>query len=291
MDDDVSSKGAGVSVGALGRIFTEFIQKPRSEDLQILTLSSDDPSALAETVDLLKKFNQTTDLPSEIFSRNAGNHPLRLQALYAFFAEHDSLEQFIPIKPLIKGVNDRLKEMFQICRRYLRGIDNNSYLFHAQIASDWLHEKPLQQIIVGELAYKKRRAAEQGKKFNVKRAIYNTVDTIEREIRFNYVRQVRAYIDVLSLVLQRKGLLDLAKSIPPFHLYLECGAHSPATLSLISLGLSRITALTLRHSVHLSATSSPEECLERCLAAIANAKNLKLPREILKEIAAFAGTK
>ncbi len=291
LDDDGSLKDSAIPVSALGRIFTEFVQKPRPDVLETLTLSSDDPLALAETVHLLQEFRQTTNLPSEIFSRNAGNHPIRLQALYSFLAAHDNLEGFIPIRPKMVGVNDRLKEIFQICQKYLRGVHNNSYSFHSVIASDWLHEKPLQQIIAGEIAYKRSQAAQQGKKLNTKRTIHNTVFTIENEIRFNYVRQVRAYIDILSTILRQRGLAVQADNLPPFHLYLECGAYSPATLNLISLGLSRISALALRHSIHLSASSTPEECLEKCLAAIANAKNLKLPREILKEVATFGNTK
>jgi hypothetical protein len=150
----------------------------------------------------------------------------------------------------------------------------------------WIHENPLGKILSMEIGFRKKVATEQGAKFRPSDVIYSMIHCIEHEIRFRYVKFLRAYHDVLSEAFKRRGS---APDLVPLHLYLECGASKPVPLNLISLGFSRTTALLLAKKITLSADATPETCLRKCKEAIANASGLKLPSVIRREVSTFVG--
>ncbi len=289
-DEDYNMSDRSVAVAALGRIFNEYVQKDRSLEVPDDS-DSINTASLREVVDVLENFRSAAQLPADIFARNSGVHPRRLEALYAHLSAQSELDSFFPIRPNTKNTNHRLREIFQRVQRFLGGISNNSYKYHAKIAAGWIHENPLRRIIANELAFREAEAAraDPPQTVNVRNLIYSVIDTIEREIRFRYVKYIRAYFDVLSQVFRDRNESDKIADLPPFHLYLECGAFRPVSLSLISLGLSRVSALVLSKSIVLPADASPEECLRRCIQAISNAPRLRLPKPVRAEIVALTG--
>jgi hypothetical protein len=56
----------------------------------------------------------------------------------------------------------------------------------------------------------------------------------------------------------------------PIYLNLESGRFKQVPMSLMSLGLSRVTALVLAKRVLLPADATPEQCLELCKETIRN---------------------
>lgn len=84
---------------------------------------------------------------------------------------------------------------------------------------------------------------------------------LEEAIRFRLVKYYMAYCSVLDLVLRARAEAAIADAIEPFHVYLECGASDRVALSLMSLGLSRATALALCDKVRFPDDASPEVCL------------------------------
>jgi hypothetical protein len=155
----------------------------------------------------------------------------------------------------------------------------------------WIHQTPLSAIIASEISYREEEASRSQPpgKVNIRNEIYSVIDTIEHELRFRYVRFMRAYHDVLAQVLRDRNQHDQAEQLVRFHLYLENGAYRPIPISLMSLGLTRVAALLLAKRIVLSQDASPEECLRRCRQAIANAAGLKLPAAVRREIASLAG--
>ncbi len=290
-EDDNENAGAGdTAVAALGRVFTEFIQKDRPFEVHYHE-TPNNADSLKATLQLLEQLSSEVRLPTALFARNSGVHPRRLEALYAFFGTQTDLTSYCPIRPNTKGTNVRLREIFQRVQRLLGGVDNDSYRYHAKIAAAWIHEAPLSRIIANELAYREAEAAKElpPTKVNVRNLIYGIIDTMERELRFRYVKYLRAYNDVLAQALRDRDDNEVADQLPPFHLYLESGAFRPVPINLMSLGLTRVTALLLTKRIVLSTDSTPEECLRRCRQAIANAPQLALSRTVRREIAALAG--
>jgi superfamily II DNA/RNA helicase len=72
-----------------------------------------------------------------------------------------------------------------------------------------------------------------------------TLDLVEKELRFNYVRAFGCYNAILAHVLSNTGFGELAGSIPSISLYLEVGASDKTMISFVALGLSRMTAKRL----------------------------------------------
>jgi hypothetical protein len=256
------------ALAALGRIYTEFVQKGRSlEDSRHRT--DENVASLRETMDLLK--NIRVSLPPDIISRNSSVLPNRVEDLAQFFRSQPDLTPFLPRRLGIKepnGTNSRLRGIFQRVQITLAGVENDSCRFHSGIAASWIHQNPLRKIIEDRISYLRRR----GETVVVREVISNIVDTIERDLRFHYVKLLRVYNDVLGVVLRERGDSVVADSLVPLHLYLECGASDPVVISLMSLGFSRMAALLLRRRIVLGAQYTPEELLERCRDAIRNAK-------------------
>ncbi len=283
-DDDPKAENLGAAVAAMGRIFTEFVQKGRD----LIPTKDGDPASLNLTLEMLRVLRSDVSLPASIFARNTGVHPQRLENLYQHLFNQKDLSEFIPIAPRRPGVHARLKLIFQLVQRHLMGIEDNSFSQHAKIAQGWIHDEPLSSIISKEVSYRRSEASKNEVKFNPSRVIYGVVYTIESVIRFRYVRNLRAYHDVLGQALRIRGAPE-ADSLVPMHLFLECGASKLVTLNLISLGISRMTALLLEKRITLSGSSTPEQCLKLCRDAIFNAPNMKIPAIARREVDSFTG--
>lgn len=286
-EDD--SRDAEDAVAALGRAFTEFIQTGRSLTERYGT-PGNTPSLL-ETHNLLLNLHNAVTLPPEIFTRNVGIHPRRLESLFAFFKAQDDLSPFFPIHPKVSGTNIRLREIFHTVEKFFRGVENEAYRYHSRLAWAWVHEESLAEIIKDTLKYKRGEAAKQNppKKVDVRGVIYDLINTIEGIIRYRYVKYTRAYNDVLAQALRGKGRDDEADNLVPIYLNLESGAFNPVPLTLMSLGLSRVTALVLDKRMMLPADATPEQCLDLCKQTIRNSPRLKLSPTMRREIEGVLG--
>ena len=283
-DDEASVEDPETAIAALGRVFTEYVQKQRPLD-ESRHRTPDNAASLRETMARLQSIEVT--LPPEVFARNSGVLPMRVEQLYQFFRAQADLTPMLPLRPFLSepnGTNSRLKEIFQRVSITLGGIDNRSYAYHAVLASQWIHETTLRQIIDNAINYQ----TSQGEAVNVRNLIYELIDTIEHHLRFRYVKYLHAYNDVLAIALRERRQNEEADTLVPLHLYLECGASHPVAISLMSLGLSRIAALLLHRRITLAADASPEECLDRCRDAIRNAERISLPRAVIREVEALA---
>lgn len=76
--------------------------------------------------------------------------------------------------------------------------------------------------------------------------IRTVLQEVESGLRYKFVRQMTCYNSVLRQVLMETGNANAAAHIPAIPLFLEVGASSGTMLSLIDLGLSRISARLLQ---------------------------------------------
>lgn len=115
---------------------------------------------------------------------------------------------------------------------------DNSHKYYALIARRWMLGNPLPQIIDDSFKYK----IKNGLNPNIATIIRETLNEIEQNLRFKYVRLFSCYNAVLEQVLHDNDLGELVRSIPAIPMYLEVGACSPSMISFMGLGLSRYTA-------------------------------------------------
>lgn len=168
-----------------------------------------------------------------------------------------------------------LKRCHDEVMKYPKAEQSHKYV--AQIALRWMKGEPLPQIIDASYNYKRN----QGSNPNIATVIRETLNEVERDLRFKYVRLFSCYNAVLELVLRDNKMSDLVASIPSVPMYLEVGACSPTMISFMGLGLSRYTAGKLR-SFPRRADMSQNEA--RAWILRQNLEALSLPNASVQEI-------
>lgn len=85
---------------------------------------------------------------------------------------------------------------------------------------------------------------------------------IEEYARFQFPKFVSCYIDVVRFFLKSSGKSEAASEIPELSLWLEYGAFKKTQISLMALGLSRLSAIAV--SDYLTEDDLDElGCIER----------------------------
>jgi hypothetical protein len=275
IDGTISKGQKDLGAAALGKLFSEYIH-PGKSIFESQYQNTGNSLALEQTVAACNNISVT--LPLGVFSRNATILPMKLQALYEFLVHQPDISKYLPILPHLDGSNVRMKEIFQAVEVHLEGVNHSSYKYHALIASRWIHDMPLKGMIDASIAWQKTT----GDFKNVGKSIRDLMQTIESDIRYRYVKHLKAYNDVMAVALVDKGQADLVETLFPLHLFLECGASNRVALNLISLGLSRTTALLLKKKIFFPDDATPERCL--AILKMQNLRELGLPGLCLREL-------
>jgi hypothetical protein len=278
LSGDTSADRDGAATAAVGHLLTEYVHGDRVPEF---TLSPSGKDEFQKTMDALRKLPVV--LTPEIFKRNSGVLPMRLESLRESLAAHPRLEELIPLNPFDKGFYRRLLAIFEEVHLQLHTKTTLEYKFDAWLASRWAQQDTLQQIIESSLKWR----TDNGLPSDVRITIRKTVRRIENWIRYRWVRSLRAYHDVLAFVLRSQGKESEAENLPPLHLYLEYGAYDPPILSVISLGFSRTAALLLKRLVTFPRNATPEVCRDILVTRDLQAANV--PRIIQREARALLG--
>jgi hypothetical protein len=179
-------------------------------------------------------------LTKEILRKNSGIDPRFQNDLYLFF--HTKIyTYFLPRYPASGSeFYNSLVAIYQIIDEiFLGGADKNILKHYAVISSQWINENPIGFLIQERINYETK----ENKFVSVNKCVRSIVDEIERVVTFKYSKYLKCYTDILQYFLTTSG-----KEVNVINLsaYLELGAFHPTTLSLLSFGVSRTTAIRLR---------------------------------------------
>jgi hypothetical protein len=94
----------------------------------------------------------------------------------------------------------------------------------------------------------------------INEAIRELFRELEQALRYKYVKYTRIYSDVLRAILIERGLVTEAESLLPLHLFLEYGAANQTLINLMSIGMSRTSALFFKSFLSLRDNLSTIEC-------------------------------
>ena len=111
---------------------------------------------------------------------------------------------------------------------------------------------------------------------------------IEEDLRYRYVKYTSVYLKVLASVLTERGETARAENLVPLHMFLEFGASERVLVNLMSLGLSRTTAIVLKRIVSLGSNMSLLEC-KHYLSAV-NLNRIAIPAICKAEISQLRGS-
>jgi len=276
--DDIGDQEEDLAAATLAKLYTDYIVPERS--------LSDSPLATEENREALLKLESQIQrasaltLPLEIVKRNSAVVPFRLEELHAFLKRKPSLLPWAPVVPRDSATYNRLESIFKVLDRYLAYKSGFSYRFDTWLATQWIQNRPLREIIERRLARLQRTSPNT--------VVRQVIDAIEDRIRFRAVKHFRAYCNILRFVAAERGIeSELPAAAHHFYLFLECGASDPITLNLIGLGLSRTTALLLQPLLPEAAASDPETCF--VLLRGMNLRNRGLPLTCVREAELLLG--
>jgi superfamily II DNA/RNA helicase len=270
-----------VAEAAFGKVFNDFVTAGKSlMDSEFRTVENEDVLALTEQ--RCKEVKIT--LPPEVLDANRAVRPDRLQSLYDYMKAQPAPLTLLPIKPGLANANQRMTEIIKIIQEKLADVHNGSYIFYSLLATKWIYNAPLRQIIAEHIDYLRNEKGDQRKASAIIRELLHT---LEKEIRYKLVKHFIAYTSILSLVLRERNDVEAAEAIEPFHIFLECGASDRIALNLIALGFSRVTAIALHDKVAFPDDATPEDCLVK-LGQI-NIENLNISRLCIREIRDLLG--
>ena len=115
--------------------------------------------------------------------------------------------------------------------------------------------------------------------------IRHTMELVEQIARFRAPKYLSAYVDVLNLHLREIGREDLIDHGPDIGTQLEFGVSSLTLLSLMELGLSRMSAVALYEKIARDDLSK-EDCLAWVAERESQFEGMDIPAVILREIRA-----
>lgn len=206
-----------------------------------------DNSMVVNSLDNILKIDQSIKsiaiknvLPKEILRKNSGIDPRFQNDLFILF--HSKIyTYFLPKYPASGNeFYTSLVAIYQIIDEiFLAESDKNILKHYAVISSQWINENPIGFLIQERINYEKS----VGKFVSVNRCVRSIVDEIERVVTFKYSKYLKCYTDILQYFLSVAGR-DV--NVINLSAYLELGAYYPTTLSLLSFGVSRTTAIRLR---------------------------------------------
>jgi len=179
-------------------------------------------------------------LPKDILKKNSSIDPRLQNDLYAHFKS----QLYIGLLPKYPAAGQEfynsLMSIYQtIDKIFLSETDKKIIGRYAVLSSQWINEYHIGQLIQNQIDYEKK----VNKFSNVNRCVRDIVDIIERTITYKYSKYLKCYNDILEFHLKE---LKVEATVLNLSAYLELGAYRPTTLSLLSFGLSRTTAIRIR---------------------------------------------
>lgn len=197
-------------------------------------------------------------VPKFIIERNPGVSPIAQQELLEYFERYNKgIKNLIPVYPEDENSYKQYISLIKRIGKTISKFPDGLAPYRSIIVLNWMRGRPLSMLIRDSVKYF------EGKKSK------KTIDAICREVmadienfaRFRFVKDSSCYIDILKYFLQQRKEEKLLENIPDISLWLEFGVCEETQISLLSLGLSRQTAIELSEIIPNS-NLTKIECLE-----------------------------
>ncbi|MBU6520819.1 DEAD/DEAH box helicase [Pantoea sp. B270] len=252
--------------------FARFYQEVKRDGYQLSYFNSDFVDGAHEILEYNyeKVSSMKITVPEELIKINSGTRPDCIQRLYDYFKNHESLDDLILTAPYQKGGKARVDKAIDIIMDIFKWPVSQGYAkLISTIAHQWMTSKSLKSMINYKInKYKLLNGIlhdglnnPKGKK-KISTLIREVLNTLENQVRYNLVRYLKVYREVLIHVLIEAGMKDKAEKVENISAYLEFGSCNSIELNLMSLGISRSTAIALRRKFKIPKSFSPEQTLE-----------------------------
>ncbi|WP_208347479.1 DEAD/DEAH box helicase [Pseudaestuariivita rosea] len=222
------------------------------------------------------------ELPEEIMTRHPGVNPIGLQRLLQAFSDYKlDVENLVPAP---SESTDAYERYVSVMRRVNQNVfpafvPDGIVPLHAMIVVEWLKGFSLSYIIRRRIEYQNRR----GNTYKLAVLIRETMEMVETVARFKAPKYISAYVDVLKHYLQSVGRDDLIDDDLDIGVALEFGVSSQTLLSLMELGLSRMSSVELYEKIADSELDK-NGCIEWIRQHGPGFEGMDIPNLIVREV-------
>lgn len=241
-----------------------------------------DPKFVAELDEALAKLCEANRLPATLVARHPGVSAIAMQSLLEFFGRHpgdpedlvlaatEDDEAIVSMMFVMQAINEHLYPAFK---------PDDLIYGHAVTVHRWLRGWSLARMIKARIENLQR----SGKAVSVPKVCRQTMEMVEQTARFAAPKYIAAYMEVLKVHLNGVGRGDLLRESFDIGLALEFGISTPTLLSLMELGLSRMSAVALYEVVAMD--DLDQEACRDWMRANANAlEGSGIPSIIVREL-------
>lgn len=243
-----------------------------------------DAIALEKLNHTLEQLSQRITISSDLATRHPGVSALGLQRLLEAFQRYpNNVENLLPAEVSSNDSYDRFVTIMERVNEHVFPAFSPSgrIRLYALIVVKWLKGYSLARIIHDSVEWHEK----VGKPFRLPELIRGTMDLVEQIARFKAPKYFSAYMDVLHFHLREINRDDLIEEGLDIAMQLEYGVSSMTLLSLMELGMSRMSAVALYEKIARDDLSRQE-----CIVWVRDRKNqlesLNIPAVIIREIQA-----
>lgn len=243
--------------------------------------------ALSKLDKSLEGISALISITQDILIRHPGVSAVGLQRLLEVFRKYEGNIENLLLAPsesvdaydryvtVMRRINEHLYPVF---------LPDGLIPLHALVVVEWLKGLSLAAIIKKRIEYQQRN----NRSFRLPLLIRETMSMVEETARFKAPKYISAYMDVLRLFLTEAGREDLIDEEFDIGIALEFGVSSITLLSLMELGLSRMSAVALYEKI-----ARDDLDKEGCIAWInehgPNFAGMDLPNLIVREALQISG--
>lgn len=231
----------------------------------------------------LRNITAQIEIEPEVAARHPGVSALGLQRLLDEFRNYSGdVENLLPADVNSHDSFDRFVTIMRRINRHLfpAFLPDGLVPLHARVVVDWLRGRSLAAMIRSNIRYHETH----GRPFELPTLIRETMDLVEQTARFKAPRYFSAYMDVLKLHLREIGRDDLVDDVGlDIATQLEFGVSAKTLVSLIELGLSRMSAVILYEKISRDDLDK-NGCLEWVFERRSQLDNMNIPNVIVREI-------
>lgn len=211
-------------------------------DLYWLAKLGDDEKAAVESA--AQRIAAELATPIEIVRRNPGLDPRMMDRTLGLFSEYaDSLSQLLPPDAASDDAVQTFCRVFSIINRGfwpVFGGDKRTWQL-ALLTTQWLRGHSLARLIIGRI----NALGRSGREVRLPNEIRQVMSDVENYARFQVPKYLSCYVDLLRHYLSEAGETALLAELGDYGLMLEFGVSESTQVSLISMGLSRTTVVSL----------------------------------------------
>lgn len=234
-------------------------------------LSGDPAEILEYNFEHIRKM--TVTVPTDILRVHKTVRPEHLQYLYDFLISLEDVRELKLFSPMRAGGKACIDRAIEIIRDIFDWrITERQAKFVSMLAYQWMTGVTMARIIAYHVnrdkgVVKPDNVDEDKDGFitfqkRVTRVVRRVLKALETHVRYELVRYLSIYRDVLVYVLKVRGYEEDADKIEDIAAYLEFGSCDATVLNIMSLGMSRTTAIILSKKIKFGAGLSADQCLE-----------------------------